>query len=359
MKDQHDNSETDEISIGEKIRVLRKAQKMTQTELAEGICDACTISRIENGHFPPSKELLDKLLQRLEVKNRGYWFHFDEKNAMEEQLFENAIQMVEQEDMKNNDRWIAALEELKKAQGEKAIHLMELINLIDMEERKALQYPPFTQGAGRLEENILYGYDGDAVLWEMLNEQAKYIVRLRKTEEEIAYHRHVELSCNYMLEQSGNGEGSDCDMDRFFVCVKGVSLIRQEKPEEGEALFFALRSEIEKGRDLYRMNDRRIAVCDINMAIAQILQRRYYDAEDYLRHARRVLESGSISWKLLVRLIHVQVIVSILKKDRKEEALRFMHDAQILCRIRSGGKENAAKKVLYEEMHTGLLISIL
>ncbi len=52
-------------TLGDVIRELRKAKKLTQEELAEGICSSVSLSRIENGIQMPSSQTLERLLQRL------------------------------------------------------------------------------------------------------------------------------------------------------------------------------------------------------------------------------------------------------------------------------------------------------
>lgn len=51
--------------LGDIIRSLRKQAKLSQEELADGICSAVSISRIENGVQMPSAAVLDKLLEKL------------------------------------------------------------------------------------------------------------------------------------------------------------------------------------------------------------------------------------------------------------------------------------------------------
>ncbi len=52
-------------TLGDTIRYLRKKQKLTQEELAEGICSAVSISRIENGVQMPSSTVLGAILGKL------------------------------------------------------------------------------------------------------------------------------------------------------------------------------------------------------------------------------------------------------------------------------------------------------
>ena len=47
-------------SLGDIIRDLRKSKKITQEELADGICSSVSISRIENGTQMPSGSTLEK-----------------------------------------------------------------------------------------------------------------------------------------------------------------------------------------------------------------------------------------------------------------------------------------------------------
>ncbi len=79
-------------TIGEIIRDLRKRHELSQEELAEGICSAVSISRIENGTQMPSQTVLEKLLHRLgtgtyEICNIFY------KNE-KQQLFDRAAATV-------------------------------------------------------------------------------------------------------------------------------------------------------------------------------------------------------------------------------------------------------------------------
>ncbi len=345
-----------DLTIGEMIRKLRKMQGMTQEQLSEGICSFSTISRIETGYFVPGKELLGKLLQRLKVKNRNYWFRCDEKTAFEEQLVENVFQMLEQENLVKDDRWLTAIEELKAAHGEKADHMMKLLDVIEMEDSNLL-VQKFREES-LLHEDFSYGQYRCDLLWKGLEEQAGRVLK-DATEEEIAYHNYIERVCDRMLAESKKGVGANGDIDRMFICIKGVSLIRQGKAEEGEELFYALRKEIGQIRDLYRANDHRIAVCDINITIANMKLNRLDQAQDFLDHARRTLEKGSISWKIILRMQHVGIVLAIMQNDRGDSAYRLFQEARTLCLIRSGGNQLRAAEALQEEMSKRLLINVL
>ncbi len=54
------------------IRARRVAMGLTQEKLAEGICDAVTISRIECGKGAPKTQVLQKIMERIGMKEGGY-----------------------------------------------------------------------------------------------------------------------------------------------------------------------------------------------------------------------------------------------------------------------------------------------
>lgn len=73
------------ILLASRLKERRKALKMFQKELAEGICKQGQISRIENGEYTPGSELLYALSRKLRV-SMDYFFDEqvqDEKNELE------------------------------------------------------------------------------------------------------------------------------------------------------------------------------------------------------------------------------------------------------------------------------------
>lgn len=53
--------------VGTRLRQLRNQFRMTQRELAEGICSNTFVSKIESGHANPSLDVLQAFAQRLGV----------------------------------------------------------------------------------------------------------------------------------------------------------------------------------------------------------------------------------------------------------------------------------------------------
>ncbi|MDZ7836233.1 MAG: helix-turn-helix transcriptional regulator [Alkalibacterium sp.] len=70
--------------MGEKIRKRRKEIKMTQFDLSDGICTQAMISRIEKEKVRPSRELMEKLAERLEVSLH----YFYGEDSIEKPVFE-------------------------------------------------------------------------------------------------------------------------------------------------------------------------------------------------------------------------------------------------------------------------------
>lgn len=73
------------ILLASRLKERRKALKLSQKELAEGVCKQGQISRIENGEYTPGSELLYALSRKLRV-SMDYFFDEqvqDEKNELE------------------------------------------------------------------------------------------------------------------------------------------------------------------------------------------------------------------------------------------------------------------------------------
>ncbi|WP_156008109.1 helix-turn-helix domain-containing protein, partial [Streptococcus ruminantium] len=59
--------------LATRIKSRRKELKLSQKELAEGICKQGQISRLENGEYTPGSELLHQLAKKLKV-SMDYFF---------------------------------------------------------------------------------------------------------------------------------------------------------------------------------------------------------------------------------------------------------------------------------------------
>jgi len=56
--------------IGPVIKALRLERKMTQSELAAGICSRSYISLVEKGQVTPSPDIVKRLAERLGIDHR-------------------------------------------------------------------------------------------------------------------------------------------------------------------------------------------------------------------------------------------------------------------------------------------------
>lgn len=99
-------------SLGDTLRELRKQKRLSQEDLAEGICSTVSISRIENGNQIPSQPVLEALLEKLgtglyQICNVYY------RSEKQQDFEERAQTVINLADEENVDR---AWDELKLLQ---------------------------------------------------------------------------------------------------------------------------------------------------------------------------------------------------------------------------------------------------
>lgn len=83
-----------EIFIGEEIRRCREKLKISQGELAFGICDVTTLSRLENGQQTPSRNTVKNLLARLGEPDDRFYAYVTGKEAEIEATTKNITSLV-------------------------------------------------------------------------------------------------------------------------------------------------------------------------------------------------------------------------------------------------------------------------
>lgn len=81
-------------TLGDRIRVFRTFRKLTQSELAKGICSASAISQIETNKISPSTETLTLIAERLKFPVERLIYGQDFTNANEKVVY--AIILMEQ-----------------------------------------------------------------------------------------------------------------------------------------------------------------------------------------------------------------------------------------------------------------------
>ncbi|HEL2739282.1 TPA: helix-turn-helix transcriptional regulator, partial [Streptococcus suis] len=72
--------------LASRIKNRRKELKLSQKELAEGICKQGQISRLENGEYTPGSELLYQLAKKLNV-SMDYFF--------DEHISDESVELIE------------------------------------------------------------------------------------------------------------------------------------------------------------------------------------------------------------------------------------------------------------------------
>ncbi len=100
-----------EINIGEIIRQRRIELNLTQEELCEGICEPCTMSRIETGHQTPTRSKLDALMQRLGLPGKKYYALMSSKELEIEEL---KTKIVAANVRKNYDESYSLIEKMER-----------------------------------------------------------------------------------------------------------------------------------------------------------------------------------------------------------------------------------------------------
>lgn len=83
------------MRIGEKIKKRRKEIHMTQAELAAGICTQAMISRIEKKKVKPSKELMERVAERLDVSM--HYFYGGELKGSQYSEHRTLIKLIRQQ----------------------------------------------------------------------------------------------------------------------------------------------------------------------------------------------------------------------------------------------------------------------
>lgn len=119
--------------FGAFIQKNRKAQGLSQEDLCEGICDATTLSRIENGERIPSRVRAISLLQRLGLSADRYYMLLNRYDA-EVDALQSAI-------IRCSIKYERVLDEDKAAVRECAMrHLGQLEDIVKKKDRYTQQF---------------------------------------------------------------------------------------------------------------------------------------------------------------------------------------------------------------------------
>ena len=115
----------EEMLIGTYIRQKRLEKNWTQEKLSDGICDAATLSRIENNERPPSIRVAKALLQKMGFSSAPYVALLGRADILAERLQkeirDDAIrfeEVMEEEQLRIRERVLKKLSKLESLCGE-------------------------------------------------------------------------------------------------------------------------------------------------------------------------------------------------------------------------------------------------
>ncbi|OIJ11121.1 hypothetical protein BKP35_12445 [Anaerobacillus arseniciselenatis] len=83
-----------ENNIGVKIKNLRESLGLTQSQLAEGICDRTFVTKLEKGNITPSSEMLYKLCVKLKISTNDLLVYMDEDSYRYTQAFMDDVRQA-------------------------------------------------------------------------------------------------------------------------------------------------------------------------------------------------------------------------------------------------------------------------
>ena len=96
------------IRFGRIIKKRREDLGLTQEDLADGICSVPTLSRIENGERIPTKNIYERLLQRLGYSGNNFDIYTDEKDFRIHELQFNIRQAYIEGNIEAARKYLAA-----------------------------------------------------------------------------------------------------------------------------------------------------------------------------------------------------------------------------------------------------------
>lgn len=141
-----------EIYIGDVIRQRRRALKLTQEKLCEGLCDQATLSRLENGNGNPSRTIINATLQKLDLEGGRFYARLTDQ--------EETIEGLCRELVSCNSRFQNAKNENRpsvRAEAYRVIHTLEA--LMDPDDHITAQFLLRSRVYLGKEDNIPYRSD--------------------------------------------------------------------------------------------------------------------------------------------------------------------------------------------------------
>jgi len=208
---------------GNLIRARRIAMGMSQEKLAEGICDAVTISRIECCKVAPKTQLLQKIMERIGMKEGGF----------------EAINQIQQPEFFNLANRISSLLSLSNGQDAEPLiaELEERTKKTKRMDKFVEQYIEYVKALalmvqGKITENEHYDRQ-----WKALHLTMPYMDRKRQKEwrfsrQEVSLINSLSYSCekvgkirdvlNLLYDVKNQYENKPFQLMHYIVCYELV-----------------------------------------------------------------------------------------------------------------------------------------
>lgn len=119
-----------EMIFGEEIRRLRVEKGITQERLADGICSASSLSRIENGSQVPSRRTFRLLMERLDGPDYSYAHFLSPAAYKREMLQEKILEALEYHNREFAAELLGEFAELNDFDNVKSYQFFEMCKLI-------------------------------------------------------------------------------------------------------------------------------------------------------------------------------------------------------------------------------------
>ncbi|MCA1066621.1 helix-turn-helix domain-containing protein (plasmid) [Rossellomorea sp. AcN35-11] len=292
-------------TVGEKIKKLRKLMKVSQKELAQGICTQSEISRIENNRFKPSYFVLMKISERLGV---------DSDYFMEEDVCDRSDyikEVKEQLSRSRRDRNYKAIYELVETElenplfkeGDNRNHLvwnkgLALYHLLDQKEEaievllSCLSDSSLTNLFKELDVNVL---NSIGIIFRNEKQPQKalfYMLRAYEITEKVGevVDNKLILKVYYNLSKIYTDIGENIE-ESIRLCNKGI-----KKCTESESFFLLAEFNYQIGRNyLLHLPDKEEGLRYWDKTIMfDELQGKYKLANDIREEKRKWIEEGKI-----------------------------------------------------------------
>ena len=112
--------------VGKRLREFRKRLKMTQGDLAEGICNRSYVSQIEKGQVIPSPEILEQLAKRLHTEIKELWTETENPSFTLVEIqnsLRHIINRIDEQEWEIARKWLLKLQGAVIPQSEEGVYL--------------------------------------------------------------------------------------------------------------------------------------------------------------------------------------------------------------------------------------------